>query len=330
MLTIGTNSQDFGKAVESFNRITCQPDGFGRWKICQTHARLAMLYWSFSSVPPFLPVPAAHTSDTNTHSGNDSALVAILGTLLMVVPDSTIDIPSARLVDWLVCHRLLLGQHAKPARLPNLNSFVGLVQVERQFLKAKWRSRCKALQLKVAELKNQLPKDMQSGEASHQNSKLVRDMLISSADKNFLGYYKGKAGVWDKIVRAYESESESTVGSPHLLSTIRIQQMIPQVQFTLRSCLTGTRRCILSGLGQVTDIHTDLNVCVADIHIGEAAFTLSRNVDFEILYLRAQMLKHQQQLMDHEKKQADYLKSAANAQTQYAQVVLSRWRRKSI
>jgi len=58
----------------------------------------------------------------------------------------------------------------------------------------------------------------------------------------------------------------------------------------------------------------------ADVLLGEAAFTLGRNVEFEIPFLRAQMVKHQQQLMDNERRQADYLKSAATAQSQYAQV----------
>ncbi len=60
----------------------------------------------------------------------------------------------------------------------------------------------------------------------------------------------------------------------------------------------------------------------ADVHIGEADFTLGRDAEFEIPYLRAQLVKHQQQLTDNERRQADYLKSAANAQTQYAQVGL--------
>jgi len=118
------------------------------------------------------------------------------------------------------------------------------------------------------------------------------------------------------------------------------------------SCLAATTRCILKkvqgiynlSLWDQFDPSHDLLSCLeryyllvntikatcslhADVHIGEAAFTLGRNVEFEIPYLRAQMLKHQQQLMDHEKKQADYLRSAANAQTQYTQVELRRWPR---
>ena len=89
-------------------------------------------------------------------------------------------------------------------------------------MKAKWRSKCKALQLKVAELK---PQDMQSGEANYQAARSIRDSLIATAEKNFLGYYKGEAGIWDKLVRAYEAESvfpfpldlpSSKIQPPHL------------------------------------------------------------------------------------------------------------------
>ena len=60
----------------------------------------------------------------------------------------------------------------------------------------------------------------------------------------------------------------------------------------------------------------------ADVHVGEAAFTLGQNMEFEIPFLRAQMVKHQQQLMDNERRQGEYLRSAANAQSHYAQVRL--------
>ena len=85
-------------------------------------------------------------------------------------------------------------------------------------MRAKWRSKCKALQLKVAELKAQLPQDMQGGEANYQTARSIRASLIATAEKNFLGYYKGEAGIWDKLVRAYEAESVFPFPlTPHLV-----------------------------------------------------------------------------------------------------------------
>ena len=38
----------------------------------------------------------------------------------------------------------------------------------------------------------------------------LRDRLTAGAEKNFLGYYKGEAGIWDKLIKAYEIESKLT------------------------------------------------------------------------------------------------------------------------
>ena len=39
-------------------------------------------------------------------------------------------------------------------------------------------------------------------------AKEIRDKLAGSADKNLFGGLKGSAGAWDKIVKAYEKQSE--------------------------------------------------------------------------------------------------------------------------
>ena len=36
----------------------------------------------------------------------------------------------------------------------------------------------------------------------------VRNLLARGAEKNLFGYYTGEAGVWDKVVRAYESKGK--------------------------------------------------------------------------------------------------------------------------
>lgn len=85
------------------------------------------------------------------------------------------------------------------------------LQVERRFLQNQWRAKNKALQLKAAELANSLSEEEfqeYKGLKDYLAGKDLRDRLTSGAEKNFLGYYKGEAGVWDKLIRAYEVESK--------------------------------------------------------------------------------------------------------------------------
>lgn len=85
------------------------------------------------------------------------------------------------------------------------------MQAERKFLQAQWRSKNKALQIKAAELATKLTEEHlgeYKGVKDYIAVRSLRDRLIEGAEKNFLGYYKGEAGVWDKLVRAYEIESE--------------------------------------------------------------------------------------------------------------------------
>lgn len=85
------------------------------------------------------------------------------------------------------------------------------MQAERKFLQAQWRSKNKALQIKAAELATKLTEEYleeYKGVKDYIAVRSLRDRLIEGAEKNFLGYYKGEAGVWDKLVGAYEIESE--------------------------------------------------------------------------------------------------------------------------
>ena len=55
----------------------------------------------------------------------------------------------------------------------------------------------------------------------------------------------------------------------------------------------------------------------ADIHLGEAAVALARNVDYEVPFYRKQAAKAQQQLADLERRHAEHLRSAVLAAKQY-------------
>lgn len=61
-------------------------------------------------------------------------------------------------------------------------------------------------------------------------------------------------------------------------------------------------------------------MCPAGLHLGESALQLVRNSEFELPFLRAQINKYQRQLVDHEKKEEDYQKSAAASSRAYQAV----------
>ena len=122
-----------------------------------------------------------------------------------------IDIQLLKIVDWLV---------RRFARNPSDCIFcdsllwqrrIFLLQVERRFLQTEWRSKNKALQLKAAELASSFSEEEfqeYKGLKHYLAARNLRDRLLAGAEKNFLGYYKGEAGVWDKLIRAYEVESK--------------------------------------------------------------------------------------------------------------------------
>ena len=93
------------------------------------------------------------------------------------------------------------------------------MQAERKYLQTQWLSRNKALQLKAAELAKNLTEERfqeYKGLKDYLAARELRDCLIAGAEKSFLGYYKGDAGVWDKLIRAYEVESKRLVSLPQI------------------------------------------------------------------------------------------------------------------
>ena len=77
------------------------------------------------------------------------------------------------------------------------------------------------IQLKLAEVVKRLPEQLSTlgdGATDYAGAKAVRNKLAETADKNLFGYLTGEAGVWDKLVRAYEKDSENFLGSPGRVS----------------------------------------------------------------------------------------------------------------
>ena len=57
-------------------------------------------------------------------------------------------------------------------------------------------------------MKSLPPSFDQSASMTYPTAKEIRDKLAGSADKGLFGGLKGSAGTWDKIVKAYEKQSE--------------------------------------------------------------------------------------------------------------------------
>ena len=93
------------------------------------------------------------------------------------------------------------------------------LQVDRRKLAADWRKRLQAVQASAlaasqeglsGELQAQLlagSSDSTSG-STYLAALQLRDELAASAEKTLLGYYKGEAGIVDKIVKAFEKGCE--------------------------------------------------------------------------------------------------------------------------
>ena len=62
-----------------------------------------------------------------------------------------------------------------------------------------------------------------------------------------------------------------------------------------------------------------LRCCLTGVWLGEAATTLARNADYEIPYLKAQAGKLDQQLVDAERRCADYIRLAGASAAEYRQ-----------
>lgn len=74
----------------------------------------------------------------------------------------------------------------------------------------------------------------------------VLDLLAKGAEKNLFGYYTGDAGVWDKIVRAYESKG---IGPHNRIAcksavNVLIKVFNVLVMCNLSHCPFGGFRCV--------------------------------------------------------------------------------------
>ncbi len=93
-------------------------------------------------------------------------------------------------------------------------------QVERKQLPADWRRRLQVIQASAAEAAAALPADGR-GSVGGRDAPLdyaavraARDRLVDGAERSFFGGLAGPAGVWDKLVRAYERDSAAPVPAP--------------------------------------------------------------------------------------------------------------------
>lgn len=89
------------------------------------------------------------------------------------------------------------------------------MQIERRQLPKDWRKRVNAIQGKIGVAAKQLPAGVlqevlgdAEAQLDYQAVKAVRDKLAETAEKTLFGGVSGPAGVWDKLCKAYEKESE--------------------------------------------------------------------------------------------------------------------------
>ena len=85
------------------------------------------------------------------------------------------------------------------------------VQTSRQITPRDWRKKLQYIQSKVAVAAVALPQDQRPSDADTAMDYLeVRDMrdtlAASTSERSLFGGLTGHAGVWDKLVRAYEKE----------------------------------------------------------------------------------------------------------------------------
>lgn len=125
----------------------------------------------------------------------------------------------------------------------------------------------------------------QEGSMNYFRCAEILNKMKETAERGMLGSLKGDAGKWEKIVKAYESNSTLNIVGIFCLS-----RMAP-----------------------------DLVCCTAVIHVAEGGLIMSRNVDYEIPYLKKQTARNQQQIEDLERKSAELVASAALSKEQFVQ-----------
>lgn len=126
--------------------------------------------------------------------------------------ETPIDIQYAKVAEWLVsCSS---AHFARPS-VYTIGSVVVILccyhcmQGVRKHLPTDWRKRLQAIQAAASVEMKRLPSDFdQNVSVSYFQAKEFRDKLAGNADKGLFGGLKGSAGTWDKIVKAYEKQSE--------------------------------------------------------------------------------------------------------------------------
>ena len=85
------------------------------------------------------------------------------------------------------------------------------MQTSRQKIPADWHKRLQAIQAKVTEEAKQLPAELLSQLSGGSDVPLdyfrcrdIRDKLAEKGERTLFGGLSGSAGIWDKIVKAYE------------------------------------------------------------------------------------------------------------------------------
>ena len=146
-----------------------------------------------------------------------------------------LDIPYEKLADWLVRRQCIADSAVySDCDVHDLKHSLCYPQTSRQKLSKDWHKKLQAIRAKAGEAAKELPTEISlpKGETpGYTTVKSIRDTLAKTADKTFFGSLTGTAGLWDKILRAYEKDSEP-LSLPLLARSARGHQLCreaPQV-----------------------------------------------------------------------------------------------------
>lgn len=203
------------------------------------------------------------------------------------------------------------------------------MQNSRKKLPPDWHKRVAIIQSSVTAAVKELPAGLLTqlpggadAPMDYFRCRMVRDKLAETADRSLFGGLTGTAGVWDKIVKAYEKDCEwrhpaachTACWPPPVRAHPEHRSTPPALPFA--HAAAPELQVVLLTERQ----HFLLPPAVADVYVGEAAQAMIQNVDFEIPYLRKQAAKFSQQIADGEKRDIEYNKSAATCAANYKQV----------
>ena len=125
--------------------------------------------------------------------------------------DEPFDVDYNKLAEWLVSDLQSHGGFIDQQIICRLLKQVPTMQVEHKQLSSAWRKVLQAIQARMKAELGSLPASLQSEEGQatdYTAAKHIRDTLAETANKSILGGLKGTAGLWDKIVKAYQARSE--------------------------------------------------------------------------------------------------------------------------